>query len=549
MTKSRLIHILSSHSKPVAKRLAFLASIAGIFQALVVVAINTASQDIERVSDFSLLLMCGLSIVAFVVCKRMTLCGSMEYAYEIVYAIRLRLVDKIRRAGLQDFESLGQAHLLNTLNQSIEIMIEAVKSASHAASAAVMLVCSFIYVFILSPIAFVMTVGLLLGGTYIYLSTNKKIGPILREASRVDAKFQGFVHHILYGFKELKVHQAKSDDLYHNTLLPNSGLAQEKKLSAEILYIKNNLFVQIFFLVLIAAVVFILPQLAVFNTVVLRDLIAVLLFCIGSIVSVVQLIPLLAKADSALADLERLEAELDWADDMQKAKPGGIPGDLGFSRIELNSIAFRYQSSQAGNGFYLGPMHLSFEPGEIIFLTGGNGSGKSTLLKLIAGLYYPDSGNILWDGAMLDPVNWHRYRNLFSVIFTDFHLFDRLYGLGEVDPEAVSRLLKQVGLDQHTSFEEGRFSKLNLSTGQRKRLALVAACLEKRPIMIFDEVAADQDPEFRDYFYTTLLEEFKAQGKTVIAATHDDRYFQVADRCLKMEFGQLVSRGEAETLT
>ena len=90
------------------------------------------------------------------------------------------------------------------------------------------------------------------------------------------------------------------------------------------------------------------------------------------------------------------------------------------------------------------------------------------------------------------------------------------------------------------SYADGRFSTLDLSTGQRKRLAMVAALLDDKPIYIFDEWAADQDPGFRRYFYEGLLGELKARGKTVLAVTHDDRYFGVADRVVKRGEGGVV---------
>ena len=95
---------------------------------------------------------------------------------------------------------------------------------------------------------------------------------------------------------------------------------------------------------------------------------------------------------------------------------------------------------------------------------------------------------------------------------------------------------------------DGVFSTTRLSRGQRKRLALVTAYLEDRPIYLFDEWAADQDPLFRRVFYQRLLPELKRRGKTVVAVTHDDRYFDAADQLIKLEEGKVVKtlRHEAE---
>jgi putative ATP-binding cassette transporter len=211
MLKSKLISTLNSKSPRTSRNLALLAAAAGLFQALVVVVINTASETIESGLDFRLLLMCFVCIGAFVVTKRMTLCGSARYAYDIVYEMRLRLVGKIRDAGLKGFEDLGEARLLSDLNQNSEIIIEAIKAVSHASSAAVMLFFSFIYIYFLSLTAFIMTGVLLLAGSYHYLNTSKKIGPQLREAKEIDSRFHGFLLQLINGFKELKVNRAKAE--------------------------------------------------------------------------------------------------------------------------------------------------------------------------------------------------------------------------------------------------------------------------------------------------------------------------------------------------
>ena len=188
--------------------------------------------------------------------------------------------------------------------------------------------------------------------------------------------------------------------------------------------------------------------------------------------------------------------------------------------------------------FRLGPFDLTANRGEILFLVGGNGSGKSTLLKVLTGLYPPSSGTILWDGRQVTARSLLSYRSLYSTIFTDFHLFDRLYGLGEQDPETIEALISKMELSEFVSIREGRFTTTSLSTGQKKRLALIVALLEQRPILVFDEVGADQDPRFRAKYYEEILQELKEQGRTVIAATHDEAYFRCADRIFRMEFGK-----------
>jgi putative ATP-binding cassette transporter len=193
----------------------------------------------------------------------------------------------------------------------------------------------------------------------------------------------------------------------------------------------------------------------------------------------------------------------------------------------------------------VGPLDLEAHAGEILFIVGGNGSGKSTLLKTLTGLYHPHSGAITLDDTLIGQENATWYRSHFAAVFSEYHLFERLYGLYDMEPERVRELLVTMQISDKTSFEGARFTTLDLSQGQRKRLALLVAILENRPILVLDEWAADQDPSFRRYFYEELLPQLKREGRTVIAVTHDDKYFNVADRVVKMEYGEIVPAAAA----
>ena len=206
-----------------------------------------------------------------------------------------------------------------------------------------------------------------------------------------------------------------------------------------------------------------------------------------------------------------------------------------FNTIRMDGLSFTYRDPGGNASFQIGPIDGELRRGEILFLVGGNGSGKTTFLKLFTALYHPSQGAIRVDNVEIGPANMQSYRNLFSAIFSDFYLFDKLHGLREAAPERVDSLLRLMEISHKTAFRDGSFSNTHLSTGQRKRLALVVSYLEDKPLYIFDEVAADQDPQFRRYFYETLLLELKRAGKTVLVVSHDDRYFHVADRVLRMD--------------
>ncbi|MBI3896868.1 MAG: cyclic peptide export ABC transporter [Gammaproteobacteria bacterium] len=207
--------------------------------------------------------------------------------------------------------------------------------------------------------------------------------------------------------------------------------------------------------------------------------------------------------------------------------------------LTLRGASYRYPGN---DDFALGPLDLTIRRGELIFLVGHNGAGKSTLTRLLIGLLAPTSGRVNVDGITIDDTSRRQYRAMFSAVLTDFFLFDQVMAQ-ESGPDSdaqARRLLGRLQLDDTVSVQNGKFSQTALSTGQRKRLAMVVACMEQRSVMVLDEWAADQDPYFRKIFYEAILPELKTQGMTTIVVSHDDRYFHVADRVLKLEHGILV---------
>jgi putative ATP-binding cassette transporter len=256
----------------------------------------------------------------------------------------------------------------------------------------------------------------------------------------------------------------------------------------------------------------------------------------------VQSLPVLLNANAAADRIARLEASLQAtvspeAHDVRVAKR--------FDKIVMRDIRFRYVDRLSDVAFSIGPIDFDLEAGELVFITGGNGSGKSTFLRVLSGLYPPDSGDVTLDGVSITNRNRDAYRGLISAIFVDYHLFQRLYGVSDPDPAEIYRLLKEYKLSEKTSLTDGEFSTLELSSGQRKRLALIVSMLEKRPIMILDEWTADQDPEFRRKFYHQILPDLMRAGATVVVITHDDRYLDemdVAARRIRFDEGRIVEQ-------
>lgn len=264
-------------------------------------------------------------------------------------------------------------------------------------------------------------------------------------------------------------------------------------------------------------------------------------------------VPTFARGQVSLDKVQELGASLEPPPPVAKSTPvvpagaaAALPDAPATLHLEISRVMFAYPDQLArGNHFVLGPVDFALRNGEVVFVTGGNGSGKSTFVKLLVGLYAPQSGEIRLNGQLIDDSNRHTYREHFSVVFSDYYLFDNLLGLKRPDLDAdVRKYLVQLQMDHKVKVEDGRFSTIALSQGQRKRLALLTAYLENRPIYVFDEWAADQDPAYRRVFYEQLLPELKARGKCVVVITHDDRFFHLGDRVVKFDSGQLIESWE-----
>jgi len=333
----------------------------------------------------------------------------------------------------------------------------------------------------------------------------------------------------------------KSRDFNEEHLKPLVAAAEGARIQAGFNVNRSVLLATAALFVLLAAVVFLVPAIAPEQAPKVLAVATLIIFIIGPLGEIVLAFPTLNQALESIKEIERIEQRLDAPDQPGVAESvADTEPPLSFTEIDCRRIAFSYRDEHGQTAFSLDPFDFKLSPGELVFITGGNGSGKSTFLKVLAGLYPPAGGEIFINAVAVRPQNRQSYRNLFSPIFSDFHLFDRVYGIKEIDRQRLDQLLLMTELSEKTSMEDHRITNIDLSSGQRKRLALVLALLEDRSIFLFDEWAAEQDPPFRRKFYREILPELKQQGKTVVAVTHDDDQYDVADRVLKMQFGNFV---------
>jgi putative ATP-binding cassette transporter len=535
-----LADLLSRESITARRDIVIAVTASGVANAVILAIINAAATTTGAAANIRYLLMFGVAITIYIVGLKYTFDVSTRIFEGMIHRIRMRVTEKIAGSELMLLDQAGKAEIFKRITQDTTVISESQGLLVAALHSLVMVVCTAFYVLTISIAAFVITVMLAAGGLMIYLARERELTHYLELASQKEVAFVSLTTDLVEGFKEVKLSQARGREL----LLELEQISQElreTKTRATDLYNKNAVFSQCFFYVLLAAIVFLLPNWIGPHGNVLPQLVAAVLFIIGPLSTIVTALPAFAKSNMAAESISHLEEAIDQIN-ARHGIAGGSEVPLPFNdQIETHALAFQYVD-QFGEGFAVGPIDATFEKGTIVMIVGGNGCGKTTLLKLITALYFPSSGSLSVDGEPVRRDNLQSYRELFSAIFSDFHLFGKPYGISTVGEDEMGALLRLTQIETKTTFRDGRFSTLDLSAGQRKRLALAVALLENRPIMVFDEWAADQDPRFRRHFYEVLLPDLRKRGKTLLLATHDDRYFHVADVVFKIEAGVVVER-------
>lgn len=523
--------------------------LAGFANALLVVAVNFVAGEVATGHQPGWL--GGVTfIVVFCVyyfSGRYAMLRANSVVERMLKRLRLRTMSALRQSELVSFEQVGSSALSKVVAQETNHLSVAFPLLIDAMQQGVLLLASMLYLVYLSGLAFGIFCATIVIGLLGYSRINASFKSELKQASLKQTEMVDRITDIIDGSKELRLHAQKSESVFQSycalsaqseALMTDAGA----HMASMILLMSGVVYA------MLGVVAFVLPHYAPVSHAIVFQLVPTLLFCAGAVSRIVVQIPLFIRAELGLASIERINQQLELGSSAmvtQKAKEAAWLIN-GFKRIDYQDITYRYPAAQDDQSFTSGPWSLHLERGEIIFLVGGNGSGKSTALRLISLLYQSSSGNIMVDGKSTDAFARAGLREQFSAIFGDFHLFDRLYGLENIDAAEVQRLIDEMELTGKVSYADGRFTNLDLSTGQRKRLALIAALLEDRPIYAFDEWSAEQDVHFRDVFYRRILPQLRARGKTVVAVTHDERYWELADRIVKFDLGciQWVHQGD-----
>jgi putative pyoverdin transport system ATP-binding/permease protein len=524
-------------------KLLFMSGLGGISNASILAAINTGVQDSSAGQKPGLWAASLFVVALFLFMKTqqfVTITATAEIE-AIIHKIRLRLMNNIRNSELLEIERIGRARIVAAVTSDTAVLTQASNMLCFTVQGAVLIFFVGLYIAFLSLTAFTLAVVIIFGAGLVFHYKNKRLSAQKAESAAWERRLFDRLIDFLDGFKEVRFNKARSDDLFDDAS-EVSKTAANIKIRTQAETFKMIVTSQISMYILLGAVVFVAPNLSdtLGGTSIAKTTTA-LLFIVGACFGLVQSIPILLNANAAADRIARLETAM--AATVPSAAPREFVAPQRFQKIEMRNIVFRYVDRFSDTSFRIGPINFTLNAGELIFLTGGNGSGKSTFLRVLSGLYPPDSGEVILDGRAITDRNRDEYRALMSAIFFDYHLFQRLYGLPEADPAEIDRLLRQFRLNEKTGLKNGEFRTLDLSGGQRRRLALIVSLLEKRPIMLLDEWTAEQDPEFRRKFYDELLPEMMQAGATIIVITHDDRYLDelhLPARKIKMDEGRIV---------
>lgn len=480
--------------------------------------------------------------LVFVLAKRHSFYVANDLVESLIANLRTRITDKLRRTELRFAEKLDLSEIYAELSSDIGQLSQNLFRVMQNFQSALLIVASLVYMAFISLPAMLLSATAIAGVVLAHTIGARRSMNLLHRVNESEARLFGSLHSLFYGFKEVKLNSTRNDALF-GALAGNSQENKGMRAKAGMIAYGRIMRAEVAMYALLGTAVFVLPQYVTLEGAALSTVITLVLFLLQPTRSVSDA---LYNATFASATLERmygLEGRID-AELERSPPPVPVNGELpyrGFQRISFEDLCFTYRDGQGNPTFSVGPLNMHVERGEILFLVGGNGSGKSTTFKLMTGLYKPDEGRIRVDGEVVPWSMIAQYRQMMSAIYGDFYLFDRLYGLEDVSEARVASLLHRMRLEDKVTYSDGRFSTRDLSTGQRKRLALITSLMEDREIYFLDEWAADQDKEFRDYFYNTLLPDFKQQGKTVVAITHHHGFLESADRVVQLDLGRIAS--------
>lgn len=476
----------------------------------------------------------GLVILLGIVTRRALSVGIIKLSQKLFWQIRMDIITQVLMTTWENLATTKK-DLHAAIISDVNVLTQASLSIIGFATSFLLVVMCNCYLLSISLRLWAITFITTIIGSMIYQNGSKANIRNFEKARDIENFFGKHYNAILNGFKEISINPKKGRQIFEENIKAAADESVDLNVNAFTGFLNNQIIGQTLFYVLLAGT---LTHMGVVLSVPTSDIVSfgfVLLYLLGAVEGVMVQIPTFSRAQIAFQHLKVVEIKLKRSRDNNKIYEKRWPQER-FESIRVDELEFCFTDSR--NKFVVGPLDFQISRSEVVFVFGGNGSGKTTFIYILLGLLTPQRGEIFLNGLLLDKDEIHTLGSYVTAVFSDFYLFERILGVDHLDTDRCSRYLDLFDMTGYVTIDDGKFSTQDLSTGQRKRLALIGALLEGRELLILDEWAADQDPYFRKKFYLQILPILREEGFTIIAITHDDKYYGVADRCYKMDFGK-----------
>ena len=512
----------------------------GLAITLLLATINNALHSATGMTQGVVLTFAALCVLALI-SSIISDIGTNYVGQRIIAALRKDLGEKVLSAPITQIERYRSHRLIPVLTHDVDTISDFSFAFTPLAIATTVTLGCLGYLAYLSVPMFLMMVVAIIIGTSVQLVAGGKGIKGFDEARDHEDELQRYYNAIASGAKELRIHRPRRFRMNTQRIQKTADRISDIQVRSVNIYILAKSFGSMLFFVVIGLALAMQAYYPNPDPAVITGFVLVLLYMKGPLEHVVGYLPIVGKAKIAFARISELSERFSSPEPHLLMDDSEAPQAVVHSP-ELREVRYSPPPVEGSEPFHLGPINLNIKQGDIVFIVGENGCGKTTLIKLLLGLYQPQSGEIRLNGEAVTDRARDDYRQLFTTVFADYYLFDDLVqGNAGKSLDVATQYLNRLEIAHKVSVKDGAFTTTDLSTGQRKRLALVNAWLEERPVLVFDEWAADQDPAFRRIFYTELLPDLKRLGKTIIVISHDDRYFDIADQLVRMKAGRVLT--------
>ncbi|MFT7032464.1 MAG: cyclic peptide transporter [Cyclobacteriaceae bacterium] len=538
------LSFLKNKSKFLYVSLILLGGISSVFHSgiLIVISNTIAQTKLPYFPEYGWVIFLGLILISYLF-SRIFQIHIIKLTQNTLFEYEVQLLDKLRRTSHQNFEKIGRSRVYTAIGD-IRILGQLPENFINIFNSSIVVLCCIGYMLwnsVVGGVCVLVVMSILL---IFYLVRNRYLEKELNELRDLQNDFYKYLGDFLSGFKELKMSILRNDVIFNKYLSPNRNRGRSLGVLTGIKYMNNELTGNLSWYLLIGITLFVLPKVANLEVNNMVSFVVTILYLMGPVATLIVFIPTFTRAKIAIERINELDDEMD-AQEQQVLEQKSLQGDFNerFESLKFEEVEFEYQGE--GNdesNFSVGPINLKLTNGQVVFVTGGNGSGKSTFINILTGLYIPVRGKMFYNDIEVTRDRYPYYSDKIASIFSDNHLFLENYNEFDLNNNEIAEYLEKYQLNNKVKVDiQNNCFEANLSRGQQKRLAMVLSLLEDKEIIVLDEWAAEQDPEFRNYFYTAILPELKERGKTVIAITHDDAYFGYADRIIKFDYGKIVN--------